>query len=147
MKITPHLLILSLFLVVACSQPKSVDPPSKVIASFESKFGKDIIAKWELSTDKSFVANFKSLGHPVKAYFEENGRWIKSETEYLSSELPSVIVQTVLGAYRGSSISKSLRIDEIEKVTIYRLSLKRGGSITEVELSSDGVILGAPMMR
>ena len=41
-----------------------------------------------------------------KAYFDENGRWIKTETELLSSELPSVMVKTVVGAYKGNSIFK-----------------------------------------
>ncbi len=123
------------------------NPSSKVIASFESKFGKDISATWELSSDKSCVGTFTISDHPAKAYFDENGRWIKTETEFLSSELPSVIVKTVLGAYKGSTISKSLQIDEFEKETIYRLSLKRGGNLTEVELTSGGVILGTPMMR
>ena len=147
MKISIHLLILSLLLVAGCSRQKSVNPSSKVISSFELKFGKDINAVWELASDKSFVGNFTISGHPAKAYFDENGRWIKTETEFISSELPSVIVKTVLGAYMGSTISKSLKIDEFEKETIYRLSLKRGGIITEVELSSGGVILGTPMMR
>jgi hypothetical protein len=147
MKIKFHLLILSMLLVAGCSHQKSVIPSSKVISSFELKFGKDISAVWELSSDKSFVGNFTISGHPAKAYFNENGRWFKTETEYMSSELPSVIVKTVLGAYKGSTISKSLKIDEIEKEIIYRLSLKRGDRITEVELSSGGVILGNPMMR
>jgi hypothetical protein len=147
MKITIHLLVLSLLLIAGCSHQKSVNPSSKVKASFESKFGKDVTATWELSSDKSYLANCNISGHPVKAYFDENGRWIKTETEFISSELPSVIVKTVLGAYKGSTISKSLKIDEFEKETTYRLSLKRGGNITEVELTPGGVILGTPMMR
>ena len=147
MKITISLLILSLLLVTDCSHQKTFLPSSNVIASFESRFGRDISAKWELSSDKLNVATFYISGHPTKAWFDENGSWMKTETEYLSSELPAVIVKTVLGAYRGNTISKSLRVEEAEKETIYRLSLKRGGNITEVELSSGGVILGTPMMR
>jgi hypothetical protein len=147
MKITIHLLIFTLLMVAGCSRQKPVIPSSKVITSFESKFGKNISTKWELSSDKSYVANFTFSGHPAKSYFDENGRWIKTETEFLSSELPTVLVKTVLGAYKGSTISKSLKIDETEKETIYRLSLKSGGSITDVELTPGGVILGTPMMR
>jgi hypothetical protein len=147
MKIITHLLILGILLVAGCSRQKSFNPSSKIIASFESKFGKDIPAKWELSSDKIIVANFTISGHPSKSYFDGNGRWIKTETELISSELPSVIVKTVLGAYKGSTISKSLKIDEIEKETIYRLSLKSGANKTEVELTPGGVILGTPMLR
>jgi hypothetical protein len=147
MKIAVPLVIFSLLMVSGCTYQKSVKPSPKVIASFESRFGKEISVKWELSSDKIYAASFSASGHPSKSYFDENGEWIKTETEFLSSELPSVILQTVLGAYKGSTISKSLKVDENEKETIYRLSLKRGGNITEVELTSGGVILGAPMMR
>jgi hypothetical protein len=147
MKISSYLLMLSLLLVAACARQKSVNPSPEVFASFETRFGKDVNTNWELSPDKSYVANLTISGHPIKAYFEANGRWVKSETEFISSELPSVIVKTVLGAYRGYTISKSLKIDEIEKETVYRLSLKRGGNITDVDLTPGGVILGTPMLR
>jgi hypothetical protein len=147
MKTFSHLLMIGLFLVAGCVHQKSVEPTSEVLTSFESRFGKDVSARWELSGDKLFVANFTNAGHPTRAYFTGNGKWIKSETEYISSELPAVILQTVLGAYKGSSVSKSLKVEEIDKETLYRLSLKRGGVITEVELSPGGVILGAPMIR
>jgi hypothetical protein len=147
MKIISHLLILSLLMVAGCVHQKSVKPSPEVLASFEMKFGKDVSANWELSADKFYVANITTSGRPAKAYFGENGKWIKLETEYISSELPSVIIKTVLGAYKGYNISKSLKIDEIEKETIYRLSLSRGGNITEVELTPGGVILGAPLMK
>jgi hypothetical protein len=147
MKINSYLLILSLLMVAGCVHQKSVNPSPKVLASFESKFGKDVSATWELSADKAYVATITTSGHPAKAYFNENGNWFKSETEYTASELPPVIVETVLGAYKGSSISKSLKIEEIEKETVYKLSLKVGNSISEVELTPGGVILGTPMLR
>jgi hypothetical protein len=144
MKIVSHIILLSLFLATGCTNEKPISPSPAAKASQESKFGKDSKAKWELSADKSYIANLTISGHPVKAYFSENGKWIKTETEFLSSELPSVIVKTVLGAYKGFTISKSLLIDENGKESVYRLSLKRGGRITEVELSTGGVILGTP---
>jgi hypothetical protein len=147
MKPVNQILLLSLFLSAGCAHEQTVNPLPAVVASFETRFGKDAGAKWELSADGVYLANFMLSGHPVKSYFDENGGWIRTETELLSSELPSVIVQTVLGAYKGYTISKSLQVEEIEKETIYRLSLKRGDRITEVELTSGGVILGTPMMR
>jgi len=139
--------MVSLFLAAGCSRQKTIVPPPNVVAAFESRFGNDVIAKWELSADKVYVASFILSDHPVKSYFDENGKWNKTETELLSSELPTVIVRTVLHAYGGKSISKSLQVEELDKETIYRLSLKRGGSITEVEFTPGGVILGTPMMR
>jgi hypothetical protein len=143
MKIIIHFLFMSLILVAGCNQ-QSVNPTPQVLGSFESKFGRNISPKWELSSDNLYVADFTLSGHPARSYFNTDGKWIKTETELLSSELPSVIVRTVLGAYRDYSITKSVKIDEGEKETIYRLSLKRGNKTTEVELTSAGVILGTP---
>lgn len=144
MKSLSHIILLSLFLVAGCTNKNSVNPSPPANASLEARFGKDADAKWELSADKSYVANLTVSGHPVKAYFTGNGSWIKTETELLSSQLPSVIVQTVLGAYKGYTISKSLLVDENEKEPVYRLSLKRGGKMTEVVLTTGGVILDTP---
>lgn len=147
MKIKSYLLIFSLLMVAGCVRQKIVKPSPEVLASFETKFGKDMPANWELSSDKLYIASMTTSGRPAKAYFDENGKWFKLETEYISSELPAVIVKTVLGAYKGYNISKSLKIDETGKETFYRLSLSRGGNITEVDLSPGGVILGTPMIR
>jgi hypothetical protein len=144
MKSISHILLISLLLVAGCKSKSSLNPSPAAIASLESRFGKDASAIWELSADKSYIANMTVSGHPVKAYFTGNGSWIKTETELLSSQLPSVIVQTVLGAYKGYKISKSLLVDENEKESLYRLSLKKGGQITDVVLTTGGVILGTP---
>jgi hypothetical protein len=144
MKILNLIIILSLFLVAGCTEKKSVSPSPAAKTSFESRFGKDGSVKWELSADKSYIASLTISGHPAKAYFSEDGKWIKTETEFLSSELPAVIIKTVLGAYKGSTISKSLLVDELNKELVYRLSLKRGGEIKDVVLSQGGVILGTP---
>ncbi len=144
MKLITCIFILNLFLFAGCTNRNTINPSPEVNASLESKFGKDANAKWELSADRSYIAKLNVSGHPVKAYFTENGKWIKTETELISSELPSVIVKTVLGAYKGSSISKSLLIDESGKESVYRLSLVRGGKRTEVDLTTGGVILGTP---
>jgi hypothetical protein len=141
MKISLRLLILSLMLVAGCVHKNRVSPSPEVLASFESRFGKDVSSKWELSDDQLYIANFTFSAHHTKSFFDKNGSWIKTETELASSELSSVIVKTVLGAYKGYNISKSLKIDEKEKETIYRLSLSRGGKITDVELNSGGVIM------
>jgi hypothetical protein len=147
MKISTQLLLLSLFFASGCSRQKTIVPPPNVAAAFESRFGNEVDVMWELSADEVYVASFVLSDQPVKSYFDENGKWNKTETEILSSELPTVLVRTVLHAYGGKSISKAQKVEELDKETIYRLSLKRGGSITEVEFTPGGVILGTPMLK
>jgi len=147
MKIPCYLLMFSLLTLTGCGRRKPANPPDAILSSFESRFGNSIGAEWELSADTAYIASFKESNHPSKAYFDMNGTWIKTETELLSSELPSIIVKTVLGSFKGSTISKSLLVNEGEKESIYRLSLKRRGNLTEVDLTAGGVILNPPQVR
>jgi hypothetical protein len=142
------LITVLLFPAAGCSDHNSsVKPSPPVLTSFESRFGKEIRTQWEFTGQKIFMASFQLAGRPVNAFFEEKGKWLKTETELRSSELPAVIVKTVTGAFKGSSIHKSLQVDDPDNGITYRLSLKRGGKITEVGFTSGGVIISDPIVK
>jgi hypothetical protein len=130
-----------LFLAVSCGEKKSsITPSQAVITSFETRFGKESGASWEFSGQISYEATFKRDHHAIKAYFDKNGNWLKTESELPSSELPSV-VKTIAGAYRGNSISKVLLVEKPDESTTYRLFLKDGRHLSTIDLTADGVIL------
>jgi|WetSurMetagenome_2_1015567.scaffolds.fasta_scaffold115904_2 hypothetical protein len=142
--IVPVLLIL----IASCTGKNSSPKPAQaVLTSFETQYGKEQGVQWELSGDTISMASFKYDGHPVKAYFEKKGNWLKSETELSSSEIPEVVIKTVVNAYRGSSIYRTLQVDESGKGRTYRLSLKSGRQVSLVCFSSDGVIVADTITR
>jgi hypothetical protein len=148
MKILSQVLIMMCLMVAAgCSNKKTVTPAPAVLTSFESLFGKNTRVSWEVTDRKTYLASFTHDGHPAKSYFDESGKWLKTETELISSELPPVIVKTVVGAYNGSTIFKSFQVEDPESGTIYRLTLKRGRQVTDIRLSAGGVMLDTPMLR
>jgi hypothetical protein len=131
-----------LILAASCGEKKSsVMPTPSVITNFEAHFGKELKASWKISGQSNYEASFNKDHHDIKAYFDKSGNWLKTESELSSSELPSVLVRTIAGAYKGNSISRVLVVEKSGEETTYRLFLKSGRQLSTVDLTTDGVIL------
>ena len=134
--------VFSFLLFFSCGDRKSrIDPPQAVMTNFETLFGKYADLRWESSGQEIFQASFIREGHSTTAYFDGQGNWMKTETELMPSEVPSVIISTVSGAFHGAGITKALQIAEPGKEEIFRLFLKRGGQVSTVDLNTSGVIM------
>jgi hypothetical protein len=127
----------------ACSRNPGVQPPEAVTSAFASRFSNTDRVEWD-SASQEYRAVFNAAGHPVTAFFSPDGNWLKTETEMITSELPSVVVQTIVGAFHGNNIVKTARVDSAGNVTYYRLNIRRKSKTTVVRLSSGGVILTVP---
>lgn len=143
MKITCSFFFITLLVLIGSCHGKnaSVKPSSTVVASFESRFGMNLKTQWKKSGQSNYKASFNRNRHLTEAYFDVNGRWLKTESELLSSELPLVVVKTIVGAFKGSAIHKALRVEKSGEGTTYRLTLKTGSRLSIIDFSSDGVIL------
>ncbi len=126
-----------------CSRQPEVQPPVAVANAFASRFSEAGKVQWD-STGNEYRAAFNEAGHPVTAFFTPDGSWIKTETEMISSELPSVVVQTIVGAFPGNTVMKTARVDSAGNVTYYRLDIRRKNNASVVRLSTGGVILTTP---
>lgn len=118
-----------------------IKPPEAAQRSFVSRYGTDKEVLWKKTGENDYQAVFQSGEQPAVAYYDRNGNWLKTETELKSNELPLVIVETVKNAYRGSSISGAFLVEKNSGENTFLISLKRGNQLSEVELSSGGVIL------
>lgn len=137
------LLSLLVFLAGACSGGTSVTPPEPVKTAFSSHFEDVSDVLWN-AEESGYRAEFNRAGQATNAYFSSEGTWVKTETKLIASELPSVIVQTLFGAFPGNSVAEAARVDSLGSETFYRLTLKRKGNSTVVRLNSGGVILTTP---
>lgn len=139
----PVPVFLILLVASGCSRQPVVQPPVTVAAAFAARFSGADQVQWD-SAGNEYRAAFNATGHPVTAFFTPDGNWLKTETEMQSSELPSVVVQTIAGAFRGNTVIKSARVDSAGNVTYYRLDIRRKGKTAVVRLSTGGVILTTP---
>jgi hypothetical protein len=132
-----------LLLGFSCSRQPDVKPPVAVASAFAARFSEADQVKWD-SAGHGYRAVFNAAGHPVTAFFAPDGNWLKTETEMITSELPSVVVQTIVAAFPGNTVMKTARVDSAGNVTYYRLDIRRKGKTTVLRLSSGGVILTTP---
>jgi hypothetical protein len=132
-----------LILAGACSDGPSVTPPEQVKTAFSSQFSDAADVVWN-AEESGFRASFSRMGKPTKAYFTAEGTWVKTETELIASELPSVIVQTLFGAFPGKSVVTAAQVDSIGSEPFYRLTIQRKGNSSVIRLSTGGVILTTP---
>jgi len=115
--------------------------PQEVLSSCILKYGDIGNAVWTSVADTVYVAAFIYERHTVNAFFDQTGRWLKSETKLKSSEVPAAVVNTVTFVYPGRSISKACYVEKADEETTYMLTLKRGRNVEEVELSTLGAVI------
>ncbi len=132
-----------LLFAFGCSRQPEVQPPVAVASAFADRFNEAVQVQWD-TTGKACKAAFNAAGHPVTAFFTADGNWIKTETEMITSELPSVVVQTIVAAFPGNTVMKTARVDSAGNVTYYRLDIRRKNNTSVVRLSTGGVILTTP---
>jgi len=128
--------------IFACGKDKtSIQVPEEVLSACVLKYGDIKNAAWTSVADTVFVSSFVLERHAVSAFFDRTGRWLKSETELRSSELPLVVVQTVINVFGGRKIKMARLVYINNADPVYILSLKRGGKVEEITLSTGGVVL------
>ena len=83
---------------------KTDDVPGDVTQSFLSEYPSAKISSWVLEGDQ-YVANFKDDGSVGKAYFKNDGTWIRSTYDIPTSEIPLSISKYVTDNYPNYEIS------------------------------------------
>ena len=73
--------------------------------------------------------------------FDQSGKWIVTETEIKSSELPAAVTASLGKELPGYKIDESEKVETADKGTYYEVVMKKGKSIMEVEISGDGKVM------
>jgi hypothetical protein len=102
---------------------KTDDVPGDVSQSFTSEYPSAKISSWILE-DNQYVANFKDDGSIGKAYFKNDGTWLKTTYDIPTSEIPLSISKYVTENYPNYEISVC-NLREMPKVnTHYYLEVR-----------------------
>ena len=83
---------------------KTDDVPGDVTQSFSSEYPSAKISSWVLE-DNQYVATFKDDGSIGKAYFKNDGTWVKTTYDIPTSEIPLSISKFVTEHYPNYEIS------------------------------------------
>ena len=102
---------------------KSDDVPGDVTQSFSSEYPSAKITSWMLAGDQ-YVANFKDDGSLGKAFFKNDGTWVKTTYDIPTSEIPLSISKYVTDNYPNYEISVCLLRELPSTKTHYYLEVR-----------------------
>ena len=107
----------------AFAQKISVDKvPAPVMSAFKAKFPMLGKVKWEMESANEYEAGFKSNGVKQSASFDQNGKWIETETEIKVSQLPTVVQQSIAKQFAGFKIEEASKVESAQYGNCYDLS-------------------------
>jgi len=129
--------VFSIFSAPTFSQKSA---PENVKKEFAGKFPAAQNVKWSSEEDNEWEAEFKMNGKEMSASYNNSGKWLETETEISSKELPAAITASLkkeFGGYKTDEIS----LLESPELKGYEIALKKGESSLEVVFDKNGLVL------
>lgn len=139
---TKHLFF-AFFLVTAiiwagCNNKKQYRPASGIVNAFNNKYPKAERIDWEQNHDY-YVAKFHENNMDQKAWFDQAGKWMMTETDYRYNNLPQAIRN-----HFDKSIYNNWKKEDIEKIErvgmqpVYIIEVQKEGQETDLYYSENG---------
>lgn len=97
--------------------------PEPVKYTFYKNFPEVKEAKWEMEHGK-YEANFEKDGQNQSALFDENGKWLETETHLDPRLLPAKVVMYVKNNYDGHKIKEAAKLTMPNGETMYEAEVK-----------------------
>jgi hypothetical protein len=115
-----------LFMVAACSvnaQFRKI--PAEVTDAFKAKYADASSVSWK-DRLSSFEADFKVGDREMKSFFSPKGEWLKTETKYSYTSLPSEVKDGFKKSkYAELSVVDVTQIDDKDKGPQYKIVVKK----------------------
>ena len=119
---------------------KDSEIPAAVKTAFAKTFPNAKGVKWSKESVTEFEAEFKAGGKEMSSNFDQAGKWVATETEIQSSELPPAVTATLAKDFAGYKIEEAEKVETPDKGTYYELAVKNGKKM-EVEINRDGKVM------
>jgi hypothetical protein len=129
--------VLSLFSASAFSQKSA---PENIKKEFAKKYPTAQNVKWGSEGDNEWEAEFKMNGKEMSASYNNSGKWLETETEISSKELPSAVTASLKKEFAGYKTGE-MSIIENPELKGYEIALKKGETSLEVIFDNNGVVL------
>lgn len=136
-----NLIILSVFLlgisITACAQKTA---PEAVTKAFTQKFATAKSVKWDNESANEWEAEFTMNGKDMSSSFDLAGKWLETETEISSKELPAVVTATLTREFAGYKTGE-MSIIENPEMKGFEIALKKDKSAIEIVIDANGKVL------
>jgi hypothetical protein len=129
--------VFSLFAASVFSQKSA---PENVKKEFAKKFPTAQNVKWSSEEANEWEAEFKMNGKEMSASYNNSGKWIETETEVSSKELPAAVTASLKKEFAGYKAGE-MSIIENPELKGYEIALKKGETSLEVIFDNNGIVL------
>jgi len=131
--------VVSLFAVAQkpASKAAAKTPPAVVTKAFAEKFKGAEKAKWDQEESTEWEVEFMLAGKEASASFDLAGKWLETETEVATADLPASVKTAIDKQYPGCKYGEA---STFESATFsgYEIALKVKGKAVEVQVTKDG---------
>jgi hypothetical protein len=126
---------------------KEAEVPEVVKKAFNEKFKNVKEVKWSKESPTEFEAEFEAGKQEQSANFDNTGKWLVTETEIKTAELPQAVHASIAKEFAGYKIEEAEKAETSDKGSFYEVELKNGKVKYEVQLSADGKVLKKEEMK
>ncbi|MBZ5500240.1 MAG: PepSY-like domain-containing protein [Acidobacteriia bacterium] len=116
--------------------------PVPVKQALGAKFQNVKSVEWKISGDKNFEAEFTLKGVAITIKFDPAGKWLETETQIPSSDVPKAVLGVLAQKFRTYKIVETQNLQlHNDPQMIFEIHLDNGKEILKVLLHADGAIL------
>lgn len=143
-----NVLILMLFgvaglVMTGCNNKHSYRPDAKIISAMNAKYPKATKVEWKQKHDYQ-VAEYYDNGIESKAWFDNNGKWLMTESDMKYSALPSTIRNNFeKSMYNGWKRGDVDKIEREGMPAVYVVEVEKEGQDTDLYFTSNGMLVKA----
>ncbi|HEY5748740.1 MAG TPA: PepSY-like domain-containing protein [Chryseolinea sp.] len=113
--------------------------PATVKAALIKRFPAAKQVAWEKEDARAYEAKFTVGDNKQSANFDEDGKWLSTETNLKKTDIPAAIQSSIAKNFAGFDIADPEKVESPEGVS-YKMKLKKEGKKLEVVFLPDGTV-------
>jgi len=135
-------LVLATLLGLTAQAQKLTDDkvPAAVRAALTKRFPTAKQVAWEKEDAQAYEAKFTVGDNKQSANFDENGKWLSTETNIKKTDIPTAVQSAIAKNFAGYDIGDPEKVESPEGI-LYEMKLKKEGQKNlEVVFLPDGTV-------
>lgn len=114
--------------------------PEKVKAAFIQKYPDAEEVDWDVEGEGEWEAEFELNEKEMSANFDQNGKWLETESEIEDEDLPAAVKETLNTKFKDYEVEE-VEYFESPDITGFEIELEGDDGDIEVLIGKDGQIL------
>jgi hypothetical protein len=114
--------------------------PDAVKKAFDQKYTTATSVKWDSESANEWEVEFVMNSKQMSASYDNTGKWMETETEITSKELPVPVTTTLAKEFSGYKTGE-MSLLESPEMTGFEIALKNDKASSEVVIDANGKVL------